>query len=105
MVLPGQRRLACTPLYREIRHRIKRPRYHSHTHTMIQRAVDFALRNRFLVLAMAVVLILWGAYSFHTLPVEAYPDVADTYVNIITQWPGRAAEEVEQQVTIPIETQ
>ncbi len=72
---------------------------------MIQRVVDFALKNRFLVLATGIVLLLWGAYSFHTLPVEAYPDVADTYVNIITQWPGRAAEEVEQQVTIPIETQ
>ena len=72
---------------------------------MIQRAVDFALRNRFLVLAMGVLLLVWGAYSFHTLPVEAYPDVADTYVNIITQWPGHAAEEVEQQVSIPIEAQ
>src|SRR5579864_6569931 len=72
---------------------------------MIQRIVDFALRARLMVLAMAVVLLLWGAYSFHVLPVEAYPDVADTYVNIITQWPGRAAEEVEQQVTIPLETQ
>src|SRR5579872_763169 len=72
---------------------------------MIQRAVDFALHNRVLVLALGIVLLLWGAYSFHTLPVEAYPDVADTYVNIITQWPGRAAEEVEQQVTIPLETQ
>ena len=41
--------------------------------------------------------------SFHNLPVEAYPDVASNYVEIITQWPGRAAEEVEQQVTIPIE--
>ena len=72
---------------------------------MIQSIVDFSLHNRFLVLAMGIVLLVWGAYSFHTLPVEAYPDVADTYVNIITQWPGRAAEEVEQQVTIPIETQ
>src|SRR5581483_5322148 len=72
---------------------------------MIQRVVDFALRNRILVVAMTIVLLLWGAYSFHTLPVEAYPEVADTYVNVITQWPGRAAEEVEQQVTIPIETQ
>ena len=41
--------------------------------------------------------------SFHNLPVEAYPDVANNYVEIITQWPGRAAEEVEQQVTIPLE--
>src|SRR5437588_11113634 len=72
---------------------------------MIQHLVDFALRSRFLVLAMGIVLLIWGAYSFHTLPVEAYPDVADTYVNIITQWPGRAAEEGEQQVTIAIEAQ
>ena len=43
--------------------------------------------------------------SFHNLPVEAYPDVANTWVQVITQWPGRAAEEVEQQVTIPIEIQ
>jgi cobalt-zinc-cadmium resistance protein CzcA len=72
---------------------------------MIQGLVDFALRNRMIVLAMGALLLLWGIYSFKTLPVEAYPDVADTYVNIITQWPGRAAEEVEQQVTIPIEAQ
>ena len=39
------------------------------------------------------------------MPVEAYPDIADNYVNIITQWPGRSAEEVEQQVTVPIEIQ
>jgi cobalt-zinc-cadmium resistance protein CzcA len=72
---------------------------------MIRRLVDFALDNRFIVLTMAVVLLFWGAISFHNLPVEAYPDVADNYVQIITQWPGRAAEEVEQQVTIPIEIQ
>ncbi len=70
---------------------------------MIRRLVDFALDNRFIVLTIAVVLLFWGAISFHNLPVEAYPDVADNYVQIITQWPGRAAEEVEQQVTIPIE--
>lgn len=72
---------------------------------MLRTLVDFALRNRIFVLALSVLLLLWGAVSFHTLPVEAYPDVADTYVNVITQWPGHAAEEVEQQVTIPIETQ
>src|ERR1700733_4215814 len=72
---------------------------------MIRRLVDFALDNRFIVLTVAVVLLFWGAISFHNLPVEAYPDVADNYVQIITQWPGRAAEEVEQQVTIPIEIQ
>ena len=70
---------------------------------MLQRFVDFALNNRFLVTALAVLLLIWGAISFHNLPVEAYPDVANNYVQVITQWPGRAAEEVEQQVTIPIE--
>jgi cobalt-zinc-cadmium resistance protein CzcA len=67
--------------------------------------VDFALNSRFMVLAVAILLLIWGAISFHNLPVEAYPDVANNYVQIITQWPGRAAEEVEQQVTIPIEIQ
>src|ERR1700734_1301779 len=70
---------------------------------MIQTLVDFALNNRFLVLAVALVLLLWGGVSFHQLPVEAYPDVADNYVEIITQWPGISAEQVEQQVTIPLE--
>src|SRR6202034_2390309 len=71
----------------------------------MQRLIDFALNNRFMVLALAVLLLVWGAISFHSLPVEAYPDVANNYVQVITQWPGRAAEEVEQQVTIPIEIQ
>src|SRR6516165_555288 len=71
---------------------------------MIRRLVDYALNNSFLVLAVAALLFVWGIISFHNLPVEAYPDVANNYVNVITQWPGRAAEEVEQQVTIPIET-
>src|SRR5450432_3181813 len=72
---------------------------------MIRALVDFALNNRFVVLAIAVLLLGWGAISFHNLPVEAYPDIADNYVTIITQWAGRSAEEVEQQVTIPIEIQ
>ena len=72
---------------------------------MIRNLVDFALNNRFMVLAAAILLFIWGAISFHNLPVEAYPDVANNYVEVITQWPGRAAEEIEQQVTIPIEIQ
>jgi cobalt-zinc-cadmium resistance protein CzcA len=71
---------------------------------MIRRLVDFALGNRLLVLGLAVVLFIWGIVSFHNLPIEAYPDVADNYVEIITQWPGISAEQVEQQVTIPLET-
>ena len=70
---------------------------------MIRRLVDFALENRLLVLIAALVLFVWGAISFHQLPVEAYPDVADNYVEIITQWPGISAEQIEQQVTIPLE--
>jgi cobalt-zinc-cadmium resistance protein CzcA len=72
---------------------------------MIRGLVDFALNNRWLVLGVAILLFVWGIVSFHNLPVEAYPDVANNYVQIITQWPGRAAEEVEQQVTVPLEIQ
>src|SRR6202048_2072021 len=72
---------------------------------MIRALVEFALNNRFVVLALAILALGWGAISFHDLPVEAYPDIADNYATIITQWPGRSAEEVEQQVTIPIEIQ
>ena len=71
---------------------------------MIQAIVDFALENRILVIAIAVGLLIWGGVSFHLLPVEAYPDVANNYVEIITQWPGISAEQIEQQVTIPLET-
>ena len=70
---------------------------------MIRRLVDFALNNRLLVLAVATLLFIWGVISFKNLPVEAYPDVANNYVQVITQWPGISAEQVEQQVTIPLE--
>jgi heavy metal efflux system protein len=70
---------------------------------MIGAAVDFALKNRFLILALAILLFIWGGISFHQLPVEAYPDVANNYVEIITQWPGISAEQIEQQVTVPLE--
>src|SRR6516164_11300716 len=72
---------------------------------MIRALIDFALSNRMLVLSVAIVLFLWGVVSFHNLPIEAYPDVADTYVQVITQWPGHAAEEMEQQITVPLEVQ
>jgi cobalt-zinc-cadmium resistance protein CzcA len=70
---------------------------------MIRAVVDFALNKRPFVLAFALVLFVAGFIAFHRLPVEAYPDVANNYAWVITQWPGRAAEEVEQQVTIPLE--
>ena len=70
---------------------------------MIRAFVDYSLRNKLLVIAVGVLLLVWGAISFKNLPVEAYPDVANNYVQVITQWPGRAGEEVElkpRQVTI-----
>jgi cobalt-zinc-cadmium resistance protein CzcA len=70
---------------------------------MIRRVVDFALTNRLLVVALALILFAGGIVSFERLPIEAYPDVADNYVEIITQWPGISAEQIEQQVTIPLE--
>ncbi len=70
---------------------------------MIRGLVDFCLNNRLLVIAVAVLLFIWGVISFRSLPVEAYPDVANNYVQIITQWPGISAEQIEQQVTVPIE--
>ena len=70
---------------------------------MIRHVVDFALNNRLLVLALALILFAGGIVSFKRLPIEAYPDVADNYVEIITQWPGISAEQIEQQVTIPLE--
>ncbi len=72
---------------------------------MIRYLVDLALRSRIMVLSLAVILFVWGAISFHNLPIEAYPDVADTYAQVITQWPGHAAEEIEQQITVPLEVQ
>src|SRR5271165_1133598 len=70
---------------------------------MIRKLVDFSLENRFLILAVALLLFAGGIVAFHQLPVEAYPDVANNYVEIITQWPGISAEQIEQQVTIPLE--
>src|ERR1700689_2157136 len=70
---------------------------------MIRRLVDFALGNRLLVLAFALILFAAGIVAFRDLPIEAYPDVANNYVEIITQWPGISAEQIEQQATIPLE--
>jgi cobalt-zinc-cadmium resistance protein CzcA len=72
---------------------------------MLRALVDFALKNRWLVLGGVVVLTAWGIVSFRNLPIEAYPDVANNSVQIITQWPGRSAEEIERQVTVPVEIQ
>jgi len=70
---------------------------------MIARVVAFALHQRFITLALALLLTAGGIVSFHRLPIEAYPDVADVEVDVITLWPGHAAEEVERYITIQLE--
>src|SRR5580700_6925994 len=70
---------------------------------MISSLIQFAMRQRILVLFVAGLLLVWGAISFTQLPIEAYPDVMNAQVVIVTQWPGHAAEEIEKQVTIPLE--
>jgi cobalt-zinc-cadmium resistance protein CzcA len=72
---------------------------------MIHHVVQFALRQRFLVLMMTVLVIVAGILSFQRMPVDAYPDLSPPIVEIITQWPGHAAEEVERLVTLPLELQ
>jgi cobalt-zinc-cadmium resistance protein CzcA len=70
---------------------------------MISRLVSFALSQRFLIIAGSLMLVVWGIISFERLPIDAYPDLSPTHVEIITQWPGHAAEEIERLVTIPME--
>src|SRR5512135_3444001 len=70
---------------------------------MIHHIVQFALRQRFLVLMMTVIVIVAGVMSFQRMPVDAYPDLSPPMVEIVSQWPGHAAEEVERLVTLPIE--
>ena len=72
---------------------------------MIDRLVAFALNQRFITLALALVLTGAGIVSYHRLPIEAYPDVGDVKVEVITLWPGHAAEEVERLITIPLENE
>src|SRR5574337_1934707 len=70
---------------------------------MIHRLVHFALHQRFLVIMLVAFLAVAGIISFQRMPVDAYPDLSPPMVELITQWPGHAAEEVERLVTLPIE--
>src|SRR5450755_729242 len=70
---------------------------------MIHRIVQFALQQRFLVLMVTVLVIIAGAISFQRMPVDAYPDLSPPMVELITQWPGHAAEELERLTTLPLE--
>src|SRR5207302_2618229 len=72
---------------------------------VINRVIAFALHQRFITLALTLLLTVGGIVSYHRLPIEAYPDVGDVRVEVITLWPGHAAEEVERLLTIPLENE
>jgi len=72
---------------------------------MIHRIVQFALNQRFMVLMLTAFIVVVGVVSFERMPVDAYPDLSPPMVEIITQWPGHAAEEIERLVTLPIEVE
>src|SRR5579864_2595183 len=72
---------------------------------MIHRVVQAALKQRFLVLIFVALIAAWGAISFQRMPVDAYPDLSPPMVELITQWPGHAAEEMERLVTLPLEVE
>ncbi|HKS83060.1 MAG TPA: CusA/CzcA family heavy metal efflux RND transporter [Candidatus Acidoferrales bacterium] len=72
---------------------------------MIHRIVHFALNQKFLIGVMTLLIAIGGIYSFQKMPVDAYPDLSPPMVEIITQWPGHAAEEVERLITIPTEVE
>jgi cobalt-zinc-cadmium resistance protein CzcA len=70
---------------------------------MIHRIVQFALQQRFLMLLVTVLIVIAGAFSFQRMPVDAYPDLSPPMVELVTQWPGHASEEVERLATLPLE--
>ena len=72
-------------------------------HTFIDNIIAFSLKNKFFIFFCTAIAVIAGAVSFIHTPVDAFPDVTNTKVTIITQWPGRSAEEIEKFITIPIE--
>jgi heavy metal efflux system protein len=72
---------------------------------MIAKIVSFALQQRFVIIMAALAVIVWGAFAFRNLPIDAYPDLSPPHVEIITQWPGHAAEEIERLISIPLEVE
>src|SRR3974377_722636 len=70
---------------------------------ILKSIIAFSLKNRYFILFASLVLVITGIITFRNMPIEAFPDVTNTEVDIITQWPGRSAEEVEKFITIPSE--
>lgn len=70
---------------------------------LIKGIISFSLSNKFFTLFTTIILIIIGVWSYLKTPLEAFPDVTNTQIIIVTQWNGRSAEEVERFVSIPIE--
>ncbi len=70
---------------------------------LLKNIIAFSLKNKYFILFATGVLIVTGIITFKNMPIEAFPDVTNTEIDIITQWPGRSAEEVEKYITIPLE--
>src|SRR6478609_2429441 len=71
---------------------------------LIKQVIHFSLRHRYLVFFLTAILVVIGVFSYKNTPIETFPDVTNTQIIIIAQWPGRSAEEVEKFITIPMET-
>ncbi len=69
----------------------------------LKNVIAFSLKNRYFIYFCTLLLLISGILTFKNMPIEAFPDVTNTEISIITQWPGRSAEEIERRVTIPIE--
>src|SRR3972149_11322342 len=69
---------------------------------MIDKLIDISLRNRFLLIAFYILVILWGIWSVKNTPIDAIPDLSDNQVIVFTDWPGRSPQEVEDQITYPL---
>src|SRR5205823_11011209 len=70
--------------------------------TMIERLIEYSIRNRFIVLTMAAVMTVWGAYAVVNTPVDAIPDLGENQVIVFTDWMGRSPREIEDQITYPL---
>ena len=70
---------------------------------VLKRIIGFSIKNRNFILFCSLILVVAGIITYKNMPIEAFPDVTNTEISIITQWPGRSAEEVEKFITIPIE--
>ena len=70
---------------------------------IIKSIIAFSLKNKYFILFASLAIFILGIFTFRSMPIEAFPDVTNTEISVITQWPGRSAEEVEKFVTIPIE--